>query len=599
MAAPIRIESPLEYQVFQRETLKSGTIELRALAAVDEIEYRLSGSSLPASWQLLKAGATTHRFETRIPVPAGGWYKLEVRAAKEEQRETDATIEHIGVGEIFIVAGQSNSANHGSEKQRVESGLVSSFHGSEWTLANDPQRGASGSGGSFIPAFGDAMALRFGVPIGVAAVGVGSSSVRQWLPGGSRMTNLPTVESNVRLVEPGIWESTGELFDQLIKPMTQLGAHGFRAVLWHQGESDAGQARAGYPADRQITGEQYRGFMEQLIRAASRQIGREIPWFVAQTTFHSVSDPADEEFRAAQKSLWGSVALEGPDTDSLTDGLRDGVHFNGDGLKAHGALWAQKVGSWLDQELAAASDQHSDWNGYKRADFVVEGRKALLVAPMSAAPGKPWIWRTEFFGHEPQADIALLGHGFHVAYIDLQNMYGAPVSLDLMDKFYAELTGRRGLAPKPVLEGFSRGGLFAYNWAARHPDQVGAIYADAPVCDFKSWPGGKGAGQRSPGDWERLKGVYQFGTEEEALAYRFNPIDNLAPLARAHIPLLHVVGDADKTVPIEENTLLIKERYGKLGGEIEVISKPGVDHHPHSLKDPEPIVRFILRHTPR
>ena len=133
----------------------------------------------------------------------------------------------------------------------------------------------------------------------------------------------------------------------------------------------------------------------------------------------------------------------------------------------------------------------SQWSGYERLDFEVDGRTALLVRPKAPAPGTPWIWRTEFFGHEPQGYIALLSRGFHVAYVDVQNMYGAPVAMKHMDQFYAYVTHAHGLSPKPVLEGFSRGGLFAFNWAALHPDRVAGLYVDAPVCDFKSWPGGK------------------------------------------------------------------------------------------------------------
>src|SRR5204863_3595133 len=81
-----------------------------------------------------------------------------------------------------------------------------------------------------------------------------------------------------------------------------------------------------------------------------------------------------------------------------------------------------------------APDKVSKWEGFERRDFVVDGRKALLIVPAAPAAGNPWIWRTEFFGHEPQADLALLGRGFHVAYLDVQNMYGAPVALDHMDQ---------------------------------------------------------------------------------------------------------------------------------------------------------------------
>ena len=82
-------------------------------------------------------------------------------------------------------------------------------------------------------------------------------------------------------------------------------------------------------------------------------------------------------------------------------------------------------------------------------------------------------------------------------------------------------------------------------------------------------------------------------TEAEALAYQGNPIDNLAPLAKAGIPIIHVVGDIDKVVPVAENTAIAEARYQKLGGTFKVIHKPGVGHK-HSLKDPQPIVDFIL-----
>ena len=38
---------------------------------------------------------------------------------------------------------------------------------------------------------------------------------------------------------------------------------------------------------------------------------------------------------------------------------------------------------------------------------------------------------------------------------------------------------------------------------------------------------------------------------------------------------------------------IIEEKILGEGGEITVIRKEGVDHHPHSLKDPKPIVLFI------
>ena len=193
---------------------------------------------------------------------------------------------------------------------------------------------------------------------------------------------------------------------------------------------------------------------------------------------------------------------------------------------------------------------YSTWMGFKKTDFKLNGRNCFIVEPLKRKKGSPWIWRTEFFGHEPQGDSTLLAKGFCAVYIDLQDMYGAPVSLDLMDEFYSYLIQNKKLNAKTVLEGFSRGGLFAFNWAARNPAKVSCMYVDAPVCDFKSWPAGKGKGAGSPGDWEKLKKVYGFADDEAATAYKLNPIDNLKPLADANIPILCVCGGADTVVPV-------------------------------------------------
>jgi len=238
----------------------------------------------------------------------------------------------------------------------------------------------------------------------------------------------------------------------------------------------------------------------------------------------------------------------------------------------------------------------SDWKGFELHEIQFEKRKAYIVSPKQAAPGRPWIWRARFWGHRPEVDTALLEHGFHLVYVDAPELIGSPKAVAVWDSFYAYLTTIHHLNPKPALEGMSRGGLYIFNWASANPDKVACIYADAPVCDFKSWPGGKGRGKGSKKDWELVMRMYEFKDEAEALAWTGNPLDSLAPLAKAKVPLLHVVGDADDVVPVEENTAIVEERYKKLGGSIQVIHKPGIGHV-HGLDDPKPIVDFILTGT--
>lgn len=237
----------------------------------------------------------------------------------------------------------------------------------------------------------------------------------------------------------------------------------------------------------------------------------------------------------------------------------------------------------------------SDFAGYARHDFVWDGLKCRVVLPKKAATGKPWIWRARFFGHRKEVDVALLAKGYHVAFVDVSNLYGSAEALKRWDAFYAYLTDTHGFHKKPALEGMSRGGLIIFNWASENTDKVSCIYADAPVCDFKSWPGGKMKGKGSPGDWQRLLKVYGL-SDEEAMAYDRNPIDRLEALVKAEIPLIHVVGDTDQVVPVAENTEVIEKRYKQLGGSITVLHKAGVGHK-HGLDDPTPVIEFILKHS--
>ena len=161
---------------------------------------------------------------------------------------------------------------------------------------------------------------KYHVPIGVAVTGHSGTSINQWQPG-------------------------GELFLWTVGRMNQLGREGFRAVLWHQGESDTGMPSA-----------EYCGKMTALIQQSRKAAGWDVPWFVAQVSYHNPNDTMTAATRESQKKLWDTgVALEGPDTDTLIGDDRDnngkGIHFSAKGLRAHGRIWAEKVGAWLDKVL--------------------------------------------------------------------------------------------------------------------------------------------------------------------------------------------------------------------------------------------------------
>jgi len=236
----------------------------------------------------------------------------------------------------------------------------------------------------------------------------------------------------------------------------------------------------------------------------------------------------------------------------------------------------------------------SSFHGFDQVDFELDETACRVVRPIQVAEGRPWIWRARFWGHEPQTDVALLEKGFHLVYCDVADLWGNAAAIERWDRFYDYLTGEHGFSRRPVLEGMSRGGLIIYHWAIEHPRQVSCIYADAPALGLRPYV--RDLDEDHP-ELDQIRAWMKAHalTLAEAKKFRGDALDRMAPLARAGVPLIHVCGDADQSVPFEDHTEEFARRYRKLGGVIEVIVKKGGGHHPHSLRDPAPIVRFILQ----
>lgn len=246
--------------------------------------------------------------------------------------------------------------------------------------------------------------------------------------------------------------------------------------------------------------------------------------------------------------------------------------------------------------LSFSDETIENYEGHTLHRFEVDGREAIVVEPKNPRPEQEWVWKAEFFTAFPAFEIAMLEEGYTLAFLTVGNTFGCPDAMDAWDEFYDFLTKEHGFVKRPILLGLSRGGLYAYNWAARDPKRVACIYADNAVCDFKSWPGGQGKGPGSADDWAKLIDDYHFTSEAEALAYTHNPVDNLKGLVEAGIPLIHASATDDETVPIEENTDVLEARVKDLGGTITTFRHPGL-HHPHGLEDPTPIVTLAKQYS--
>lgn len=244
----------------------------------------------------------------------------------------------------------------------------------------------------------------------------------------------------------------------------------------------------------------------------------------------------------------------------------DQIHPNaeGAGLMAK-AIYKALTGKEGQLVTAAYPGEKSIWHGFTRYDFQIDRHNAHIIIPEKAAAGKPWIWRARFPEWHYQMDSILVRKGFHIVYVNTDGMFGAPKAMDVWNNFYQYLTKQYGLNPKVALEGVSRGGLFVFGFAKRWPERVSCIYAEALVCDIKSWPGGKGFSKGDPESWKLLQIAYNFKSEKEALDYTDNPIDNLEKLAAAKVPLFFSIGLNDSIVPPAENTFLLANKYIKLG----------------------------------
>ncbi len=337
----ISIRSPEPWQVFQRTgfapaTLTADPAPVAARGSADvkitgqlppeladenELAYRLvlvkDQTPLDAQWKAVALKRQEENFQATITVPAGGWYSLAVRFIEPKSRKSiTATTGPFGVGEVFLVAGQSYATNTNDERLKVEDAqqrvVAYNVFANSWAVANDPQPAPDGSdGGSIWPALGDLLVRELDVPVAFANVAVGATSSAQWLP-------------------------DGKLHAGLVKGGTSLGT--FRAILWQQGESDV---------IAKTTSETYIANLQTIRSSAVKAWGFEPVWLAAKSTHHPTvyNDPEGEgRIRGAIEELSKLPGFgAGPDTDTLTGENRGDPksrrHFSAIGQRRASQLW--------------------------------------------------------------------------------------------------------------------------------------------------------------------------------------------------------------------------------------------------------------------
>jgi hypothetical protein len=341
------ITEPMTRQVVQRRDDNVGAILFMGtyLGNVDSfqgcstLEAGMKGT--PIGWTyLIDVTIIDGYFFGLLRQPAGGFYDLKIRPVYQGQPGAAMTVYSVGVGEVFITAGQSNSTNNGTPTGFLPSVLVSSFNfglmagvdptfpGASWQYGVDPQPVEDGSrGGSTWPTMATDLANAMGVPIGICSVGFGGTSVANWLPGN---VLIPASATNPAIL----------MFGRLKHTIEYLSSRGgVRAVLWIQGETDFGNDAnpALYQADLQF-----------IIDQSRAETGVPIKWMVAKTATCLTDDKPAERLgiEQAQAAVVDNLlTFSGPNADLIGLSFRIEVpggplHFNAAGLELLGGYWA-------------------------------------------------------------------------------------------------------------------------------------------------------------------------------------------------------------------------------------------------------------------
>lgn len=284
------------------------------------------------------------------------------------------------VGEVFIAAGQSNSATHGETPKAsavLKNRMVNPVTG-EWLALQDPMPMASDysleffkrpadpngfTGGSIWPRFADILSNALGVPVAVASVGWGGSSVKDWQKGQCFYryadTHFTSTDPLIASRNDPSCNPNTDLFPKLISAANAMNGCSFRAVLWHLGETDAWGRNFYYnhpnPSNEGVTSrDDYRNRMLSLVNTFKSDTGCQNKWVMAQAAWlplpmipaHKQADIA--AIRAAQNDLLSfSSFAAGPDLDQYTQypsQRYDGIHFSDAGLTMAAQLWVRKVG---------------------------------------------------------------------------------------------------------------------------------------------------------------------------------------------------------------------------------------------------------------
>ncbi|WP_373513601.1 sialate O-acetylesterase, partial [Persicitalea sp.] len=270
--AQLKVTFPTSRAVYQRNNANQATLHVGGYfdSPLDIIEARViprvAGQGTATDWAVIQIGPTGGQFYGSLPV-SGGWYRLEIRGIRKGVIQSTDLVDRVGIGEVFLVAGQSNAtggsflpSGPAAADDRVSSvnfknsnssdGSVPSYANSQLPypvfvhLDANTKTAPFGNNAWCWGKFGDLIASRLNVPVLIFNAGWAGTELANWQksinPLGLSTSNdgyaFPAGLSNS---SNGYAFPAGMPFGHLRLALNNyIAQQGYRAILWHQGESD-------------------------------------------------------------------------------------------------------------------------------------------------------------------------------------------------------------------------------------------------------------------------------------------------------------------------------------------------------------------------
>lgn len=263
----------VDWQILQQDATGYATVTLNGHWVADEaaanqpcvVEVRVvaGDTGVAVSRELDWQAATTTKdgyWQLILRVPAGGLYRLETRCRATNQPEREWSLRgdmrHFwGVGDVWVIAGQSNSVGYGrgAVYDPPELGLHLFRNSEQWALATHPMNDATDTAHIINreranPAhspylhFARLLKQQLHYPIGLVQTALGGSPLSAWNP---------------------TEEGSAPLYHNMLQCISRAGGV-VKGILWYQGESDAGPGLAESYAERfQAAVEAWRAALQQ------------------------------------------------------------------------------------------------------------------------------------------------------------------------------------------------------------------------------------------------------------------------------------------------------------------------------------------------